>query len=141
MTRAKPAARKATRVAKTSPVSTASRRSTADASLRASRFTVNATQAKNQFGEILRRVRAAAPVFIEKHGAPLAVVLDVHTYEALMYRARDAQQIQLDALREEFEAMYARMQEPRSRRAVKRLSTITDDELNSIATRHAKRRG
>ena len=109
--------------------------------MRASQFTVNATQAKNQFGEILRRVREASPVFIEKHGTRLAVVLDVKSYEALMFRARDAQEIQLDALREEFEAMYARMQEPRSRRAIERLSTISDDELNSIAARHAKRRG
>src|SRR5689334_17794818 len=89
--------------------SIAGRRSTVDASMRASRFTVNATQAKNQFGEILRRVRSAAPVFIEKHGRPLAVVLDVQSYEALMFRARDAQQAQLDALRNEFEALYASM--------------------------------
>jgi len=109
--------------------------------MRASRFTVNATQAKNQFGEILRRVKEASPVFIEKHGTPLAVVLDVKSYEALMFRTRDAQQMQLDALREEFEAMYARMQEPRSRRAFERLSTMSDDDLNSIAARHAKRRG
>jgi prevent-host-death family protein len=109
--------------------------------MRASRFTVNATQAKNQFGEILRRVREASPVFIEKHGTPLAVVLDVQSYEALMFRARDAQQVQLDALRDEFEAMYAGMQEPRSRRAVDRLLAASDEELTSVATRHAKRRG
>jgi prevent-host-death family protein len=125
----------------TSRSSTAGRRSTVGSSMRSSQFTVNATQAKNQFGEILRRVREASPVFIEKHGAPLAVVLDVKSYEALVFRARGAQQTQLDALREEFEAMYARMQEPRSRRAIGRLSTISDDELNSIAARHAKRRG
>ena len=126
---------------KTSRSSTASRRSTVDPAMRASRFTVNATQAKNQFGEILRRVRDASPVFIEKHGSPLAVVMDVKSYEALMFRARDAQQMQLDALREEFEAMYARMQQPRSRRAVDRLLAASDEELTSVAARHAKRRG
>ena len=109
--------------------------------MRSSLFTVNATQAKNQFGEILRRVQSASPVFIEKHGAPLAVVLDVQSYEALRLRARDAQQIHLDALRDEFDAMYARMQEPRSRRAIDRLSMASDAELNSVATRHKKRRG
>jgi prevent-host-death family protein len=109
--------------------------------MRASQFTVNATQAKNQFGEILRRVKEASPVFIEKHGKRLAVVMDVKSYEALTFRTRDAQQAQLDALREEFDEMYARMQEPRSRRAVERLSTISDAELTSIVTRHAKRRG
>jgi prevent-host-death family protein len=102
---------------------------------------VNATQAKNRFGEILRHVRTSAPVFIEKHGAPLAVVLDVQSYETLMFRARDAQQAQLDALRDEFEAMYSRMQQPRSRRAIDRLLAASDEELTSVATRHAKRRG
>src|SRR3954470_22237146 len=87
--------------------SSANRRSAVDPTTRASQFTVNATQAKNQFGEILRRVRESSPVFIEKHGTPLAVVMDVASYEALMHRTRDAQQIQLDALRGEFEAMYA----------------------------------
>ena len=134
-----PRIRRATsRVEKTS---SASRRSTLDPSARASQFTVNATQAKNQFGEILRRVRGASPVFIEKHGTPLAVVMDVASYEALIHRTRDAQQIQLDALRSEFEAMCARMQESPSRRAIERLSTVSDDELNSVAIRNAKRRG
>jgi prevent-host-death family protein len=107
--------------------------------MRASQLTVNATQAKNQFGEILRRVREASPVFIEKHGTPIAVVLDVQSYEALRLRARDAQQIQLDALRDEFEAMYADMQRPKSRRSIDRLSNVSDNELNSTAKRHAKR--
>ena len=102
---------------------------------------MNATQAKNQFGEILRRVKEGSPVFIEKHGTPLAVVLDLESYEALKLRARDAKEIQLDALREEFETMYARMQQPRSRRAIDRLSVASDVELNAVAKRHARRRG
>lgn len=109
--------------------------------MRASEFTVNATQAKNQFGEILRRVKTAAPVFIEKHGTPLAVVLDIESYEALKNRARNAQQLQLDALSEEFEALYARMQTPASRHAIDRLFAASAEELNSVAARHAKRRG
>ena len=126
---------------KKSRSSTKSRRSTVDASMRASEFTVNATQAKNQFGEILRRVKTANPVFIEKHGAPLAVVLDIKSYEALKYRARDTQQLQLDALRDEFEALYARMQTPESAKAIDRLFTASADELNSVAAGYAKRRG
>lgn len=131
--------RASTRVATTLPA--ASRRATVAPSTRASEFHVNATQAKNQFGEILRRVKAASPVFIEKHGTPLAVVLDLQSYEALKLRARDAKEIQLDALREEFEAMYARMQQPSSRRGIDRLSVASDKELNSVAKRHARRRG
>jgi prevent-host-death family protein len=126
---------------KASRSSTAARRSTVDPYLRAGKFTVNATEAKNQFGEILRRIKTSAPVFIEKHGAPLAVVLDVESYEALRLRARDTQQLQLDALRDEFEALYARMQTPASRHAIDRLFAASADELNSVAARHAKRRG
>ena len=137
MSRLKAAARSST-----SSPSTAARRSAVDRSLRASELTINATQAKNQFGEILRRVQdSSSPVFIEKHGTPLAVVLDVESYRALTHKARNAQQVQLDVLREEFDAMYSRMQEPRSRRAIDRLFAASDRELTSVATKHAKRRG
>src|SRR5689334_18331430 len=101
--------------------SQAKRQSTIDPSSRVSQFTVNATEAKNKFGEILRRVRTSSPVYIEKHGTPLAVVLDVESYQALVHKTRDAQQLQLDALREEFDAMYTRMQKPQSRQAIDRL--------------------
>jgi prevent-host-death family protein len=126
------------RAAKKSLSATAGRRAVVDASTRASAFTVNATQAKNRFGEILRHVSTSSPVFIEKHGSRLAVVLDAGSYDSLVLRARDAQQIQLDALRDEFDALYADMQTARSRRAVKELSTISAERLTSVI---AKRRG
>jgi prevent-host-death family protein len=78
----------------------------------ASKFTVNATQAKNKFGAILKHVRTAAPVFIEKHGAEQAVVLDIASYLALVHKAREPEQKQLDVLRQEFDALYGRMQLP-----------------------------
>lgn len=134
----RPVKRGAPRAAKKSLSATASRRAVVDASARASAFIVNATQAKNHFGEILRHVRTSSPVFIEKHGSRLAVVLDAGSYDSLVLRARDAQQVQLDALRDEFDALYASMQTARSRRAVKELSTISAERLTSVI---AKRRG
>jgi prevent-host-death family protein len=129
------------RIAK-SPRSDVIARSSEAASARsASRYTVNATQAKNQFGAILRRVRTAAPVFIEKHGAAQAVVLDIGSYLALLHKARDPEQVQLDSLRDEFEALYAKMQAPASRKAVDMLSSTSAQELNRAAARRTKSRG
>jgi len=99
---------------------------------------VNATQAKNQFGAILKQVRTAQPVFIERHGTTQAVVLDIGSYRALVRRAREPQQVQLDVLREEFDALYARMQSPESRKAVDLLSSASPDELNQVAARRIK---
>lgn len=129
------------RIAKSPASGAAGRRALASSALHASQYTVNATQAKNQFGAILRRVRTAAPVFIEKHGAAQAVVLDIGSYRALVHEARAPQQVQLDVLREEFDALYARMQRSKSRKAADRLSSASAQELNRVAARRAKPRG
>src|SRR5688572_5872117 len=85
------------------------------------RKTVNATQAKNAFGEIMKSVRRSEPVFIEKHGKAEAVVLNIEDYYALLSRARTAEEVRLEELREEFEKLFATMQSAKSRRAVDRL--------------------
>lgn len=103
--------------------------------------TVNATQAKNRFGAILRSVRSAQPVFIEKHGSLQAVVLDIASYEALVYKAREPHDVRLDALREEFEALYKRMQTAKARKAASLLSSVSAEELNHVAAARAKARG
>lgn len=103
--------------------------------------TVNATQAKNRFGDIMKRVSQSEAVFIEKHGSPQAVVLDIESYRALVKKAREPQQVQLDALRAEFDAMYARMQTPKFRKIAEDLSSMSADELNRISARRMKSRG
>lgn len=103
--------------------------------------TVKATQAKNRFGAILKSIRNAEPVFIERHGTAQAVVLDVESYHALVHRAREPHELQLEALREEFDALYARMQSARARRAVDLLSSASADELNQVAAIRARTRG
>lgn len=103
--------------------------------------TVQATQAKNRFGDVLRSVRNAQPVFIEKHGTPQAVVLDIDSYRALVHKAREPHEAQLDALREEFDILYARMQSSKARKAARGLSSASAEKLNQVAASRAKARG
>ena len=68
--------------------------------------TINATRAKNAFGEIMESVRKSVPVFIEKHGKAEAVVLNVSHYRTLVRQARTPDEVHLDGLREAFETLY-----------------------------------
>lgn len=101
--------------------------------------TVAATEAKNRFGEILRNVRSGAPVFIERHGTAQAVVLDIDSWRALVQGAREPHEVQLDVLRDEFDALYARMQSAQSRSAVRRLLSAPAAEINRAALKRRAR--
>lgn len=94
------------------------------------RRSVPATQAKNRFGEILQTARDSGPVFIERHGQAQAVVLDIDTYNKLTANERTHQERELDYWTREFDALHARMQTPKARRAVDALFSATDAELN-----------
>jgi prevent-host-death family protein len=100
-----------------------------------------ATEAKNRFGAIMKLVEEAKPVFIEKHGAAHAVVLDIDSYTALVESARRPEEAKLEALRSEFEELYASMQTAKSRRAVDALLSATPEELNRVARARLKSRG
>jgi prevent-host-death family protein len=103
--------------------------------------TINATRAKNAFGEIMESVRNSVPVFIEKHGKAEAVVLNVGDYRTLLRQARTSDEIHLDGLREEFETLYRSMQGDRSRRAVDSLLSASAEKFNETAAKRARRRG
>ena len=103
--------------------------------------TINATRAKNAFGEIMESVRKSVPVFIEKHGKTEAVVLNVSHYQTLVRQARTPDEVQLDDLREDFEALYLSMQGDRSRKAVHSLLSASAEDLNRTAAKRARRRG
>ena len=90
---------------------------------------IPATEAKNRFGEVLKAAEAG-PVFIEKHGRYQAVVLAVDDYHALLARNRTPDEARLDALRKEFDKLYARMQSRRSRSATDRFLSASDEEIN-----------
>jgi prevent-host-death family protein len=104
-------------------------------------WTVQATHAKNRFGEILERVRSLGPVFIAKHGKPQAVVLNIDSYNTLVQKGRGQHEEHLDTLRDEFDALYAGMQGRQSRDAVSRLLSASAETLNKVASRRAKKRG
>lgn len=101
---------------------------------------VQATDAKNRFGAILKSIRNAEPVYIEKHGKAEAVVLDIASYRALVHKARSPHEVQLDTLRDEFDALYASMQSTKSRKAADKLFAASAAELNRIAAQRAKLR-
>lgn len=101
---------------------------------------VQATHAKNRFGEILKNARSRGPVFIERHGQTQAVVLDITTYTALVEAKRSPDEKRLDELRGEFDALYASMQKPAVRKIADRFLAASAEELNEAA-RRAKPRG
>lgn len=103
--------------------------------------TINATRAKNAFGEIMESVRKSVPVFIQKHGKTEAVVLNVTHYRTLVRQARTPDEVQLDELREDFETLYSAMQGDTSRRAVDSLLSASAEDLNRTAAERARRRG
>ena len=93
---------------------------------------VNATSAKNRFGEILRMAETE-PVYIIKHGRPRTVIMNAAHFEALQEGRRHPDEETVAALRDEFNQMVARMQEPRWRKGVERVLSASDEELNRIA--------
>jgi prevent-host-death family protein len=101
----------------------------------------NATDAKNRFGVIMKIVDNAEPVFIEKHGAARAVVLDIDSYTALLQKAQSPDERKLVALRAEFEQLYAAMQSAKSRAGADALLSATAEELNKVARARLKPRG
>lgn len=99
---------------------------------------VSATAAKNRFGQILKMAESE-PVYIVKHGKPRTVVVDAARYEALAKKGRDPADKAIEALRKEFDAMYARMQTPQAAKAIDRLLTMSAEEMNRIAARRIRR--
>lgn len=68
--------------------------------------TVSASDAKNQFGQLLDAAIRDGAVVITKHDAPRAILLSIEEYEAMKQTKR------LESLSAEFDATYARMQQP-----------------------------
>ena len=100
---------------------------------------VNATSAKNRFGEILRMAETE-PVYIVKHGRPRTVVMNAAQFEALQQGRRHPDEETVAALRAEFNQLVERMQQPRWRRGVERVLSASDEELNRIARKRIRAR-
>lgn len=71
-----------------------------------------ATEAKNEFGQVLETALRSGAVAITKHDAVKAVLLSVEEYEKLLPPAGE-----LDLLTAEFDALLGEMQTARARQA------------------------
>lgn len=86
---------------------------------------VSATEAKNSFGRLLERTMAGGMVAITRHREPRAVLLSIDEYRALTTKVEDP----LDHLREDFDALVARMQTPAAKAAGAALFDASEHEI------------
>lgn len=107
---------------------------------------MNATEAKNRFGDLLEKAVKNRAVSLMKHGKPAAYVISPALYQ-LVAATMKATPSPLQRLERDFENMLARMQEPESVAAMKGLMSIDTSALRDSlrqgkkpATRKAARR-
>jgi len=96
-----------------------------------------ATEAKNEFGQVLDRVIQGTNVVITRHDVPKAVLLSMDAFNALSR----APQLEIDALSGEFDEMLARMQSPKSRAAMKTAFHASPRKLGKAAVAAVRKRG
>lgn len=96
-----------------------------------------ATEAKNEFGRVLETVIQGGVVVITRHDAAKAVLISLEEFNAL---AR-APELKLNSLAGEFDALFARMQTPRSRAGMKTAFEASPKQLGKAAVTAARKRG
>jgi len=96
--------------------------------------TVAASEAKNQFGQVLESALRDGAVVITKHDTPKAVLLSIEELEALTARSN------LDTLAREFDAKYARMQKPAVGKALAAAFEASPKQLGAAAVKAARKR-
>lgn len=92
---------------------------------------VSATDAQNNFGEVLTRVARDGRVFITRYRRPEAVVLSMQEYQALTGQ----EPVDLGALEREFEKMVAHMQSSAQRAATDAFFGMSGPDLGKAAVR------
>lgn len=92
----------------------------------------SATEAQNNFGEVLRRVAENEVVYITKYDRPTAVVLSPQKYEELI-----EEDVELRRLEREFDEMLATMQTRAAARGADELFEMSPRELGEAAVRAA----
>ena len=98
---------------------------------------VTATEAKNEFGRVLEKVIQGNVMFITRHGAAKAVLMPLEEYHALA----GAQEVPLDTLTKEFDALLLRMQSPKARAGMKAAFHASPKQLGKAAVAAARSRG
>ena len=96
---------------------------------------VAATEAKNAFGSVLDTAIARGMVAITKRDRPRAVLISFEEYNALVAALPDP----IAALRGEFDALVAKMQTPKAKKAARGLFRATPAALGRAAVTAAKR--
>ena len=96
---------------------------------------VPASEAKNQFGQVLETALQSGAVVITKHDTPKAILMSIDEFEA-MTAARD----RLDTLAQRYDDTYARMQRPEAKRAMAAAFDATPRQLGAAAVAAARKR-
>lgn len=100
---------------------------------------MNATDAKNRFGEVLEKAVRNTAVSLMKHGKAAAYVISPEMYERLERQLKVAPG-PIERLEREFDEMVARMQAPASLAAAKSLMVIDTADLRT-SVRKPQRKG
>jgi antitoxin Phd len=101
---------------------------------------VTATEAKNEFGQLLETVIRGGRVFITRHDAPKAVLISAEDFEALSAAANSNAKAKLAGLNARFDAMLARMQEPGAREKMQAAFDASPKEMGKAAVEFARKR-
>ncbi len=96
-----------------------------------------ATEAKHEFGHVLEQAIRGDTVVITKHDAPRAILISIDKFEAL----RQAPQIRLNTLSEQFDALLERMQTPGARRGMTNAFNASSKQLGKAAVAATRKRG
>ena len=98
---------------------------------------VTATEAKNQFADVLEAAIEHGAVVITKHEEPKAVLLSIRDYNALL--SEDT--MKLDTLTAQFDQLLERMQGESARDAMMAAFDASPVQLGKAAVARAKKRG
>jgi prevent-host-death family protein len=94
---------------------------------------VSASAAKNSFGRILDRVAKEGRLAITKHDELCAVLISIEEYRVLV----GAEEVTLDTLSDEFDALFERMQMPGAAAAMQKAFALTPAQLGRAAVKDA----
>lgn len=97
---------------------------------------ISATEAKNEFGRVLEKVIRGTRVVITKHDSPKAVLISMDEFDALS----NAHTAEIEALSQEFDGLFARMQTPAARAGMNAAFHATPKDLGKAAVAAARKR-
>src|SRR6266567_6646134 len=94
---------------------------------------VSASAAKNSFGRMLDRVAREGRLAITKHDEPCAVLISIDEYRSLV----GLQEVTLNTLSDEFDALFERMQRPGAAAAMQKAFALTPAQLGRAVVKAA----